>query len=70
MRRPQIKKNYKTDPLPQKVGILIQNTISKFLKTKSQTQKRHSKVPKNKKTYIRRPLIKEFYKTDPQKWEL
>ena len=32
---------------PPKVGILIQNTISKFLKTKNQTQKRPPKVPKN-----------------------
>ena len=47
MRRPQIKKFYKIDPL--KVGILIQNTISKFLKTKNQTQKRPPKVPKNQK---------------------
>ena len=34
---------------PQKVGILIQNTISKFSKTKNQTQKRPPKVPKNQK---------------------
>ena len=32
-----------------KVGILIQNTISKFSKTKNQTQKRPPKVPKNQK---------------------
>ena len=47
--------------------ILIQNIISKFSKTKSQTQKRPPKVPKNQKTYIRRPQIKKFYKTDPPK---
>ena len=52
---------------PPKVGILIQNTISKFSKTKNKTQKRPPKVPKNKKTYIRRPQIKKFYKTDSPK---
>ena len=30
-----------------KVGILIQNTISKFSKTKNQTKKRPPKFPKN-----------------------
>ena len=49
------------------MGILIQNTILKFSKTTNQTQKRPPKVPKNKKTYIRRPQIKKFYKTDPPK---
>ena len=44
--------------------IMIQNTISKFSKTKNQTQKRPPKVPKNKKTYIRMPQIKKFYKTN------
>ena len=44
-KKPQIKKFHKTDP--PKVGILIQNTISKFSKTKNQTQKIHPKVPKN-----------------------
>merc|ERR1712115_538229 len=38
-KKPHIKKFNKTDP-PPKVGILIQNTISKFSKTKNQ------KVPK------------------------
>merc|ERR1712177_100003 len=52
---------------PPKVGIMIQNTISKFSKTKNQTQKRPPKVPKKPKTYIRRPQIKFFYKTDPPK---
>merc|ERR1712101_85253 len=47
IRRPQIKKFYKTDP--PKVVILIQNTILKFSKTKNQTQKRPPKVPKNQK---------------------
>ena len=32
---------------PKKIGILIQNTISKFSKTKNQTKKRPPKVPKN-----------------------
>ena len=49
MRRPQIKKFYKTDP--PNVGILIQNTISKFSKTKNQTQKRPPKVKKNQNIY-------------------
>ena len=44
---PQIKNYYKTEP--PKVGILIQNTISKFSKTKNKTQKRPPKVPKNQK---------------------
>ena len=52
---------------PPKAGILIQNTISKYSKTKNQTQKTPPKVPKKSKTYIRRPQIKKFYKTDPQK---
>merc|ERR1711867_356219 len=43
-KKPQIKKFYKTDP--PKVEILIQNTISKFSKTKNLTQKRPQKVPK------------------------
>ena len=47
IRRPQIKKFYKTDP--PKVGILIQNTISKFSKIKNQTKKRPLKIPKNQK---------------------
>ena len=47
--------------------ILIQNTISKFSKTKNQTQKRPPKVPKNQKKIIRRPQIKKFYKTDSPK---
>merc|ERR1712082_98545 len=56
-----------TKQTPPKMGILIQNTILKYSKTKNQTQKRPAKVPKNKKTYIRRPQIKKFYKTDPPK---
>ena len=47
IRRPQIKKFYKTDP--PKVGILIQNTIFKFSKTKNQTLKRPPQIPKNQK---------------------
>ena len=42
-----MKKFYKTDP--SKVGILIQNIISKFSKTKNLTQKRPPKVPKIQK---------------------
>ena len=45
----------------------LQTVISEFSKTKNQTQKRPPKVLKNKKTYIRRPQIKKFYKTDPPK---
>ena len=48
-KRPQIKKFHKTDP--PKVGILIQNTISKFSKTKNQTKKKPLKFQKIKKTY-------------------
>ena len=44
-KKPQTKKFHKTDP--PKVEILIQNKISKFSKTKNQTQKRPPKVPKN-----------------------
>ena len=44
IRGPQIKKFHKTTP--PKVGILIQNTISKFSKTKNQTKKRPPKFPK------------------------
>ena len=47
MRRSQIKNFYKTDPL--KVGIVIQNTISKYSKTKNQTKKRPPKFPKYQK---------------------
>ena len=47
--------------------ILIQNTISKFSKTKNSTQKRPPKVLKKSKTYIRKPQIKKFYKTNPPK---
>ena len=46
-KKPEIKKFHKTDP--PKIGILIQNTFSKFSKTKNQTQKRPPKVPKNQK---------------------
>merc|ERR1712089_8868 len=65
IRRPQIKKFYKTGP--PKVGILIQNTILKFSKTKNLTQKDPQKLQKIKKQYIRRPQIKKFYNTDPPK---
>ena len=46
---------------PPKVGIIIQNTILKFSKTKSETQKRPSKFKKNEKKYIRRPQIEKIY---------
>ena len=60
--RPQIKKFYKTEP--PKVGILIQNTISKFSKTKIKLTKDPLKLKKSK-AYTRKPHIKKFYKTDP-----
>ena len=66
-KKPQIKKFHKTDP--PKVGNLIQNIISKFLKTKNDTQKDPLKFKKSK-TYIRRPQIKKFHKTDPPKVEI
>ena len=46
-KKPQMKKFHKRDP--QKVGIMIQNTISKFSKTKNNTEKRPPKVKKNQK---------------------
>ena len=46
---------------------MIQNIISKFSKSKNQTQKRPPKIKKNKKTYIGRGQIKKFHKTDPTK---
>merc|ERR1712030_277308 len=64
IRRPQIKKFYKTHP--RKVGFMIQNTISKFSKTKNQTKK-DLLYYKKSKTYIRRPQIKKFNQTDPTK---
>ena len=53
-----MKKFYKTDP--PKVGILIQNTISKFSKPKIKLKK-NLKFQKIKKTYVRRPQIKKFF---------
>jgi len=48
-KKPQIKKFNKTDP--PKVGILIQNTILKFSKTKNQTQKDPLNLKKNQNIY-------------------
>ena len=62
--RPQIKKFYKTDP--PKVGILIQNTISKFSKTKNQTQKRLPKDKKNQKHILGGLKSKTFIKQTPK----
>merc|ERR1712120_1797 len=59
-KKPQIKKFHKTDP--PKLGILIQNTISKFSKPKIKLKKDPLKLKKSK-TYIRRPQNKKFYKT-------
>ena len=49
------------------MGIWIQNTISKFLKTKNQTKKKTPQSSKKSKTYIKRPQIKKFYTTNPPK---
>ena len=64
----QIKKFYKTDP--PKVEILIQNTFSKFSKTKNQTQKRPTKVPKNQKHIYGGLKSKSFIKQTPPKVEI
>merc|ERR1712239_58616 len=60
--KPKIKKFHKRDP--PKMEILIQNTISKFSKPKIKLKKDPLKLKKSK-TYIRRPQMKKFYKTDP-----
>merc|ERR1712115_384471 len=51
---------------PPKVGILIQNTISKFSKTKNKTKKRPPKVPKKKKNIYKEASNQKVYKTDPK----
>ena len=63
-KKPQIKKFHKTDP--PEVGILIQNTILKFSKTKNLTKKKPLKIQKIKNIY-KEALNKKFYKTDPPK---
>ena len=50
-------------------GILIQNTISKFSKTKNQTIKRPPKVPKIKNIYKEASNKKVLLNRPPQKWE-
>ena len=57
-------KSFIKQTLP-KVGILIQNTISKFSKTKNQTQKRPPKVPKNQKHIKGGLKSKSFIKQTP-----
>ena len=47
------------------MGILNSNTISKFLKTKTQTQKDPLELNKNKYIYIWRPQITKFYGRNP-----
>ena len=47
--------NKKSKQTVLNVEIMIQNTISKFSKTKNQTEKRPPILPKNQKKYIRRP---------------
>merc|ERR1712089_101823 len=64
IRRPQIKKFYKTGP--PKVGILIQNTISKFSKTKNLTQKDPQKLQKIKN---KKKKKKKLNKKNPQKFK-
>ena len=49
------------------MGILIQNTILKFSKTKNQTQKRPPKFTKNQKHIYGGLISKSFIKTDPPK---
>ena len=51
---------------PPKVVILIQNTISKFLKNKNQTQIAPLKFQKIKNIY-KEASNQKFYKTDPSK---
>ena len=46
--------------------ILIQNTISKFSKTKNLTQKRPPKVKKNQNIY-KAAINQKVYKTEPPK---
>ena len=46
--------------------ILIQNTISKFSKTKNQTHKRLPKVKKSKNIY-KEASNQKVFKTDPPK---
>ena len=48
------------------MGILIQNKISKFSKTKNQTKKRPLKFQKIKNIY-KGASNQNFYKTDPTK---
>ena len=49
------------------MGILIQNTILQFSKTKNQTQKRPPKVPKNQKHIQGGLKSKSFIKQTPPK---
>ena len=65
IRKPQIKKFYKTEP--PKSGNFDSKYNLKISKTKNQAQKRPPKAQKNKKKYIRRLQIKKFYKTEPPK---
>jgi len=65
IRRPQIKKFYKT--YPPKMGILTQNTILKFSKTKNQTKKDPLKFQTIQNIYNGASNQKVFYKTDPLK---
>merc|ERR1712089_33374 len=60
-----LKSNFFIKQSPPKLGILIQNTISKFSKTKYQTQKRPPKFPKYHYQWTKKPQIKKFHKTDP-----
>merc|ERR1712089_58147 len=63
-KKPQIKKFYKTDP--PKVGILIQNTISKFSKPKFKLKKDPLKFQKIKNIY-KEASNQKVLKTDPPK---
>ena len=48
------------------MGILIQNTISKFKKTKNQTQKQPPTVPKNQKHILGGLKLKSFINRPPK----
>ena len=53
------------------MGILIQNTISKFSKTKNQTKKRPPKVKKEIKNIYKEASNQKVLINRPQKkWEL
>ena len=62
IRRPQIKKFYKTDP-PKSGNFDSKNNFKIFKNQQSNSEKTHLSSKKSK-TYIRMPQIKKFYKTN------